>query len=73
MSYDTTLAAVRDLSENATLRPAARRLRLTRPDDALAPRRAIIPFEDLHRPRIGGTAGTAGDYRPSKKRSAWPC
>ncbi len=62
MNAETTLALVRELSENATLRPAENRLRLTRPQPAAA-RREIIAYEDQQTIRIHGTARTAGDFR----------
>jgi hypothetical protein len=55
MTPQTTLDAVRELSERASLRPAPTRLRLTKPgEQPPGPRRAIIAYEDAHTPRIGG-------------------
>lgn len=70
MTPQATLDAVRELSERATLRPAPKRLRLTRPEDlqpALKP--APIPYEELHPLQIGGSAGTAGNHRPHKPKA----
>lgn len=54
MTPQSTLEAVRNLSENAPLRPALARLRLTRPGDLRAgPRPAVTTYEELHPPRIG--------------------
>ena len=52
MTPQETLEAVRRLSENATLRPAEKRLRLARPQQR-PPRRVIIAWEELHPPAIG--------------------
>jgi hypothetical protein len=67
MTPQTTLNAVRELSERALLRPAPTRLHLTRPEDlrpTLKP--APVPYEELCPIRIGGSLGTAGNNRPRK-------
>lgn len=51
------------------LRPAPLHLRLTRRDELPAgPRPAIIAFEDLHPPRIGGEPGRASGQKSRKPR-----
>jgi hypothetical protein len=70
MTPQTTLDAVRELSERAMLRPSPTRLRLTRPQERPAgPRRAIIAYEDAHLPRIGGEAGRASGQKSRKPRN----
>jgi hypothetical protein len=56
MNAESTLRKVRELSERATLRPAVRQLPLAKPEELnRGPRRAIIPYEELHPPRIRAT------------------
>lgn len=66
MNPETTLNAVRELSENAMLRPATKHLRLTQPEDLQRgrPRPAPEAYEELHPPRMSGDGGTAHDHRP---------
>jgi hypothetical protein len=62
-----TLTSVRELSENATLRPASKRLLLAATAPPLVTRTAIISFEELHPPVIAGS-GTAHGRRPDSRK-----
>jgi hypothetical protein len=74
MNAQTTLDAVRELSEQAMLRPSPTQLRLTTPEDIAARRpRVIIPWEERHALRFGGAQGTAGNYKPRKNQTADHC
>jgi len=74
MTPQTTLDRVRELSERAMLRPAPKRLRLTRPEDVNPPLKpAPVPFEELYPPRIGGDLGTAGNHKARRKHDAAHC
>lgn len=74
MTPQATLDAVRELSERAMLRPAPNRLHLTKPEEVNQPlRRAPIPYEELHPPKIGGDLGTAGNNKARKPRAADHC
>lgn len=55
MSYESTLQYVRELSERATLRPAPKHLRLTKPGELPfnAARPAIVAYEDRVPIQIG--------------------
>jgi hypothetical protein len=69
MNPQTTLNAVRELSERAMLRPAPTRLRLARAADLRpGPRPATIPYEELHPPRRIGieVPMRASGYRQRK-------
>ncbi len=73
MNAETTLNAVRELSERATLRPAAKRLRLGGPKaEASKPKRTVIPWEELHPTRMGGDPGRASAYKARKPRELVP-
>lgn len=59
MNAETTLNKVREISENAYRRPGPNKLRMENGGSKMAsPRRAIIPYEELHPLRIGGRTKT---------------
>jgi hypothetical protein len=69
MTPQTTLEAVRELSERAMFRPSPTRLRLTKPEEQRpGPRRAVMTYEELHPPRIGTEAGRASGQQSRKPR-----
>lgn len=70
MNYETTLATVRSLSENATLRPAAKALLLGSRVQAAGPRPAITSYEEQHAQVIQGRQ-TAHGRRPDSRKPRW--
>jgi hypothetical protein len=71
--FETTLAIVRELSENAIHRPAPKRLQFDRlVDRSPSARPALIAFEELHRPKFGGDLGTAHNHTRRTPRRAAP-
>lgn len=70
MNPQSTLDAVRELSEKAMLRPSPKRLRVTSlRDQSRGPRRATFAYEELHLPKIGpaGRASGQGARRPRRQ------
>jgi len=63
MNAETTLNKVREISENAHRRPAAKRLRLKTESDEWRTKRVIVPYEELHPPTRLGVALTASGYK----------
>lgn len=67
MNPESTLEAVRELSENATLRPPPKHLRLARAKDVSAGlRRATVAYEDAHTPKIGSWNRPHQQAKPRK-------
>lgn len=74
MNPQTTLDAVRELSERATIRPPPKCLPLAKPEDLRPPlKRANATYEELHPPKIGGDLGTAGNNKARKPRASDHC
>lgn len=63
MNAETSLNRVREISENATRRPAGKVLKLGAGSSEIGKPKVIVPWEELHPPRILGLGHSASGYK----------